>query len=130
MLSEDAIARIGDYAAHQKGLVAVYVFGSVATGRNRQRSDVDLAIMVQGALSPAERVAMETELSNLVHRDVDLVVFHQASSLLQHQVLKHGCLIYEADRAERVRQEVLARRDYLDGAFLYRKLKRRPFHGG
>ena len=53
MVSEDAVAGIGDYAAHQKGLVAVYVFGSVATGRNRQRSDVDLAIMVQGALSPA-----------------------------------------------------------------------------
>jgi predicted nucleotidyltransferase len=72
MLSEDAIARIGDYAAHRKALVAVCVFGSAATGRDRQRSDVDLAIMVQGALSPAERVAMGTELSNLVHRDVDL----------------------------------------------------------
>jgi hypothetical protein len=39
-------------------------------------------------------------------------------------------LIYEAGRAERVRQEVLARRAYLDGAFLYRRLKRSPFQGG
>jgi uncharacterized protein len=91
---------------------------------------MDLAIMVRGSLSAMDRVEIETELSNLVHRDVDLVVFDHASSLLQHQVLKYGHLIYEADRAERIRQEVHARRDYLDSGFLYRKLKKRPSHGG
>lgn len=130
MLDEGAIEAIRDFASSRERIVAVYLFGSLATARERQDSDMDLAIMVRGALSTVDRVDMETELSNLVHRDVDLVVFHQASSLLQHQVLKYGRLIHEADRAERVRQEVLARRDYLDGAFLYRKLKRRPFHGG
>jgi len=49
-----------------------------------------------------------------VGADVDLVIFSQASSLLQHEVLRTGVLIYEVDAVERIRQEVLARRRYLD----------------
>ena len=31
---------------------------------------------------------METALSNMLHRDVDLVIFGQSSPLLRHQILK------------------------------------------
>ena len=67
-----------------------------------------------------ERATMETQLANLAGKDVDLVVFGNASPLLQHQVLKYGVLIYEGDFRERVRQEVGARRDYLDTRYLYK----------
>ena len=73
---------------------------------------------------------METALSNLLHRDVDLVVFGQVTPLLQHQILKYGRLVYEADVRDRVRQEIVARRHYLDGEFLYRKLGKSRIHGG
>jgi len=63
---------------------------------------------------PWLRIDMERELSVAVGADVDLVIFSQASSLLQHEVLRTGVLIYEADADERIRQEVLARRRYLD----------------
>ena len=76
-----------------------------------------------------ERIDMETALSNILGRDVDLIVFDQVSPLLQHQILKYGRLIFEADQSERVRQEVWARRAYLDSAFLYRKLNRDVVHG-
>ncbi len=65
---------------------------------------------------------METELSNLLHMDVDLVVFHQAQALLQHQILKYGHLLYEGDASVRVKQETMARREYLDTRFLFREL--------
>jgi uncharacterized protein len=130
MLTEDDFARVRAFALERSSIVAIYVFGSVATGRDRPGSDIDLAVMVRGSLSGMERVEMETVLSNLLHRDVDLAVFGQATPLLQHQVLKYGRLIHEVDVRERVRQEVLARRHYLDGAFLYRKLGRAETHGG
>ena len=63
---------------------------------------------------------LETELSNLLGKDIDLVVFSLASALLQHQILKYGRIVYEADPGERVRQEVTARREYLDSLVLYR----------
>lgn len=130
MLGEDEIAEIRAFVLERNVLIAVYVFGSVATGRYRPRSDIDLAVMVRGSLSGMERVEMETALSNLLHRDVDLVVFSQATPLLQHQILKYGRLIHEVDTRERVRQEVLARSHYLDGAFLYKKLGKDKKHGG
>ena len=65
---------------------------------------------------------METELSNLLQIDVDLVIFHQAQVLLQHQILKHGRLLYERDSKVRVQQETSARREYLETRFLFREL--------
>ena len=130
MLTAEDIARIRDFASGRSGVVAIYVFGSMARGTARRRSDLDLAAMVRGSLQGMERVEMETALSNLLHRDVDLVVFGQATPLLQHQILKYGRLVYEADVRERVRQEIVARRHYLDGEFLYKKLRKSKIHGG
>jgi hypothetical protein len=70
-----------------------------------------------------ERVQLETSLSNLLERDVDLIVFEEASPLLQHQILKYGCLVYESDPKERVRQEVVARREYLDTTVLHKVIE-------
>ncbi len=94
---------------------------------------MDIAIMVSEPMDGFERVDLETQLSNLVGKDVDLIVFGSASPLLQHQVLKYGVLIYEGDCRERVRQEVGARRDYLDTRYLYKFIegnKRNKRHGG
>jgi len=129
MLIADDIENIRTFFSSRSNIVAATIFGSVATGKERHKSDVDLAMMVRHEIEPMERVDMETALSNLLGRDVDLIIFHQVSALLQHQVLKYGQLIYEADPKERVRQEVLARRAYLDSAFLYRKLNRNVHHG-
>lgn len=125
MLAMEDVEKIRGYAIGRKAVVAIYVFGSAATGKDRPGSDIDLAVMVTGVLSGMARVEMETALSNLLHRDVDLVVFAQTTQLLQHQILKYGRLIYEAVPRERILQEVGARRHYLDSAFLYKKIKMR-----
>lgn len=130
MLSSDDICQIRQFCSKFDEIAAAYVFGSAATGRNRPKSDIDLAIMVKRKITAMERVEMETALSNLLRRDVDLVAFDQGSPLLQHQILKHGRLVYESDPKERVRQEVFARGAYLDSTFLYRKLGSEETHGG
>ncbi|MBI5445122.1 MAG: nucleotidyltransferase domain-containing protein [Deltaproteobacteria bacterium] len=103
--------------------MALILFGSEATRQSREGSDVDLAVLVRERLNGFERVRWETELSNLVGRDVDLVVFGEASSLLKHQILKHGRRLYQSDPKERVRQEVAGRYEYLDTRFLHRELR-------
>ena len=107
----------------KKGIAAVYVFGSTATGKSRQGSDLDLAIIAKRIISGSERLRLESELSNRFRRDVDLVVFGQAAPLLQHQILKYGRLICENDQVERVRQEVRARAEYLDMRRLFREIQ-------
>ena len=126
MLTIDDTEKIRGYAIGRKAVIAIYVFGSAATGKDRPGSDIDLAVMVAAsAFSGMARVEMETALSNLLYRDVDLVVFGRTTTLLQHQILKYGRLIYEAAPRERILQEVGARRHYLDTTFLYKKMKMR-----
>ena len=113
---------LNNFTSSHNNIIAVYLFGSVATGKMRQSSDIDIAVMSMCDIDGLKRVEMETELSNLLHRDVDLVIFHQAGVLLQHQILKYGRLLYEKDTSERVRQETFSRREYLDTRFLFREL--------
>ena len=110
------------FCRRRKSIAALYVFGSAATGRNRRGSDIDLAIVVKKMVTARERIRLETAISVLLQHDVDLVVFGQAAPLLQHQILKYGRLICENDPAERVRQEVSARAEYLDTRELFREI--------
>ncbi|MGA3115910.1 MAG: nucleotidyltransferase domain-containing protein [Syntrophobacteraceae bacterium] len=119
MISAGALEKIGKFARSNDVIAAAYVFGSSVAGKESRKSDVDVAIMVRGSMGGFERVQLETELSNLLGKDVDLVVFSLASPLLQHQILKYGRIVYEADPGERIRQEVTARREYLDSLVLY-----------
>jgi predicted nucleotidyltransferase len=120
VISARALEKIAKFAKSNNVIAAAYVFGSSVAGKERRESDIDIAIMVRGSMSGFERVQLETELSNLLEKDMDLVVFSSAPPLLQHQVLKYGRIVYEADPGERIRQEVTARREYLDSLFLYR----------
>ncbi|MFP4668763.1 MAG: type VII toxin-antitoxin system MntA family adenylyltransferase antitoxin [Desulfobacterales bacterium] len=129
MMGSHEIEKVKRFFSEKSSIAAAYVFGSVAAGRAGKKSDIDLAVMIIGDMAAMDRVRMETALSNLLHRDVDLVIFHHGSPLLQHQILAYGRLIYEADPKERVRQEVFARNAYFDSAFLYKKLQRKPVHG-
>ena len=52
-----------------RGATAVYLFGSMAKGRNRDVSDVDLAVT---GLPPAEFFSAMSEASRIVGREVDL----------------------------------------------------------
>lgn len=122
-IPEDLCRRINNFARGHVEIVAIYIFGSIATAKNRAGSDIDMAIMFRSPIKGMERVQLETSLSNLLGRDVDLIVFEEASPLLQHQILKYGCLVYESDPKERVRQEVVARREYLDTTVLYKVIE-------
>ncbi len=113
---------IEKYISLQDNIEAVYLFGSAATGKMQHTSDLDIAIMSTRQIDGFEKITMETEFSNLLQMDVDLVIFHQAQVLLQHQILKYGRLLYERDSKVRVQQETSAKREYLETRFLFREL--------
>ena len=121
-MHDDELKKLIPILRRKKQVAAAYVFGSTATGKNRKGSDLDVALFMKRKISGYERMRIETELSSRLRRDVDLIVFGQATPLLQHQILKYGHLIYEDDPAERVRQEVHARAEYLDTRHLFREI--------
>jgi predicted nucleotidyltransferase len=104
--------------AAQPDVLAAYLFGSYATGRARPESDVDVAVLLSET-DDLERFERRLRLmgeveETLGRRPADVIVLNDAPPLLAHQVLKHGRLIFERDRAARVEFEVRAGQVYTD----------------
>jgi predicted nucleotidyltransferase len=99
------------------GVIAVYVFGSVARGTARPDSDVDVAVLFER--TPPERLTgprftLEGELEQALGRPVDLIVLNGAPVDLRARVLRDGQLLVDADPAARIAFEVQTRNEWFD----------------
>jgi predicted nucleotidyltransferase len=95
-----------------------YVFGSVAGGRERPSSDVDVAVLFAGKPAPATLDRLTEDLEDAAGRTVDLVDLAKAPPLLAHQVVSRGsCIVCRRD-PERAAFETRTILRYLDTAHL------------
>jgi uncharacterized protein len=76
--------------ASLEGLMAIYLFGSHATGTAGPASDVDLAVLVRGRLEPLRLWALSGELADITGSPVDLLDLRDASTVMQYQVITQG----------------------------------------
>ena len=74
----------------QPGIRLAILFGSLAAGRERVDSDMDLAVDAGRWLTAGEKLALMTELSERTGRPVDLVDLHAVGEPLLGQILRHG----------------------------------------
>ncbi|MFC1705643.1 nucleotidyltransferase domain-containing protein [Planctomycetota bacterium] len=86
-----------------------YLFGSRATERVRQESDIDVAILVDEAAARdvSAEVSLIRRLAGRLGREVssdllDVVILNRASQVLCYRVLRDGVLLYERSQEERV----------------------------
>jgi predicted nucleotidyltransferase len=82
---------------HEKNIVAVYLFGSYAGGRERASSDVDLAILFDNRSREAVNQLLDkylVDLSRSLRKDVHLTAMDFAGEELLKQIFKKGkCLV-------------------------------------
>jgi predicted nucleotidyltransferase len=105
------------FARERRGVVAAYLFGSVARGTSRRGSDVDIAILCSG--SPPTSLAdlpldLEADLERLLGAPVQVVVLNRAPVDLIHRVLRDGVLLVDRDPSIRILFEVRARNEFFD----------------
>ena len=117
------ISKVEAFAKAHPDIAAVYLFGSHATGRQRKRSDLDLGVLFNKDIDGFKRVDLETELSNLLRKDVDLIDMGKSSPFLRHQIYKYGKKVYldGTDFPFLFRADSI--RDYLDTNHLRRVRK-------
>ena len=119
---------IADYFRDQLGIVAVYLFGSVAKGTSRLDSDVDIGVLyaTPPALSLlAQPFTAEADLAERFGRRVQVVVMNQAPADLVHRILRDGILLLEPDKSRRIAFEVRARNQYFDLLPMLREYRKR-----
>ncbi|MEK7550524.1 MAG: nucleotidyltransferase domain-containing protein [Patescibacteria group bacterium] len=111
-------AKLSDFFKTQP-VVAVYLFGSQATGLNNSQSDVDIAILFDESVKVKERFIKKLEilgtLTFLLKRDnIDLVVLNDAPIALRFSAIKPQELIYKENNEKMISFEAKTLSDYQD----------------
>jgi predicted nucleotidyltransferase len=95
-----------------------YLFGSVAEGRQRATSDLDVGVFLEPVADPHVLERIQVELERAAGRNVDLVDLRMAPPLLAHHVVSRGRLLLARDEDERVAFATRVIAKYLDTAHL------------
>ena len=103
----------------ERSVSLLVLFGSRATGRATEQSDVDVGILLQqGLIPPEEFLQRNFEISRRFGvSDLHLVDLRRASGLLQHRAAETGMVIFDSEPGEFRRFRVLAAKRCIDEAF-------------
>lgn len=94
-----ADAQLCKVLARFPGLVLGLVFGSVAQGRQRPDSDLDIAVQAKQAFSVAEKTALIEALAQSTGRPIDLIDLKVVAEPLLGQIVRHGRRLFGSDTA-------------------------------
>jgi len=91
------------------------LFGSVAAGKERTDSDVDVAVDVGRILTAQEKMTLIASLAEATGRPTDLVDLHSVGEPLLGQILSHGERILGSDSryANLIRKHLFDKADFL-----------------
>ncbi|MEW6218596.1 MAG: nucleotidyltransferase domain-containing protein [Thermodesulfobacteriota bacterium] len=130
--------QLAEYFSFRPEVLAVYVFGSVAAGRERPGSDVDIAVLLQSARNLDRKALLDQwlpDLCRLLRRDVDILVLNDASDVARMQVFRRGRLVLAVDPGQLARFRMTSLVQYLDFLPHLRRMQARLMdrfasHGG
>lgn len=99
-------------------VLLAYLFGSAAT-HPTPLSDVDIALVTDGELSPGERLKLMLEVEReLAERcgigNADVRIINDAPLVFRGRVVSDGVLLYASDEPTRVEFETKTRDAYFD----------------
>ena len=109
--------------AEKYGLKLVMFFGSFASGKNRQDSDLDVAVLGSKEVSFQEQIDIINKFSEIFSENVDLSVLNNGNPLLLFEVSKNAKLLYGSDE-EFMKFKLQAFRQYNDYAQYFEMEKR------
>jgi predicted nucleotidyltransferase len=120
---------IREYFEDKKDVVAVYLFGSQATGKAGNQSDVDIGIVADGKNPEPmieKRLIFISELSRILRKDVHPVILNFASKQLIRQIFEKGKCILVNDKKRLARFKMFEFAELADFAY-YKELTQSGF---
>lgn len=111
--------------AHNPDIELAILYGSMASGKYTDQSDVDLAIKKNTPLTEQQKKHLIEQTALITGRAVDLVDLSTVGEPLLGQIIKHGkrLLGSDAQYAELVLQHIYAQADFVP--YIERTLKER-----
>lgn len=121
-----------DYFSQKKEIDTVLLFGSFAKGTYNDHSDIDLAIHSEMPLDYDILSKIQTELSLLTHREIDLADLSKAEGIFLYQIMTTGIKIKIKPTifVKYLTKALCFREDFLPAIQYFRKEKLRRFING
>ncbi len=111
MTNEELKNQIASYCATRPEIVACYLFGSRAAGKERPGSDVDVAFLLDNSIAPAAyydlKMVFLSALGTVLRLDIHPLIMNDAGEVVLEQVFKKGLPVYGSDSLECVRFRML-----------------------
>ncbi len=97
------------------GVVLLYLHGSVASGKARSDSDVDVAVLF--AQTPRDTVQATTNIVEALRgyespREMDVAILNDASPLLKQSVAAHGVLLFARSEQDDLEFQIRTMHEY------------------
>jgi uncharacterized protein len=102
-------------------ILAIYLFGSTATGKNTLASDVDIAFLISPEAYRADPVLaiqppylIATQLGMQMKRQTDVTILNSASLEMAYEIMTTGECVYEKDLGQRLEYEIALKGMFYD----------------
>ena len=92
-------AKLREVLARFANVTLAVLFGSVAAGRQRADSDLDIAVATDHPLTVAEKIAITQALAEKTGRPIDLIDLTAVTEPLLGQIVQHGRRLLGSDTA-------------------------------
>jgi len=89
----------------------IYLFGSYASGKVRDDSDLDLAFLTSKEIDDHQRFLTAQKLASKLNIDVDLIDLSRASTVFKAQIIQ-GKLLYARSKTQEQEFELLSLKKY------------------
>jgi predicted nucleotidyltransferase len=118
----DLVARLREAASRElegSSVLFAYLFGSVATGRTRPGSDVDVGVVLEASVPTERYLELSLELARRLATasgvgGIEVVVLNAAPLPLRGRVVQERVVLFSRDEPFRVRFESKVTREFLD----------------
>lgn len=101
MTTEELKNHIAAYCATRSEIVACYLFGSRATGKERPGSDADIAFLLDGEIAVSAyydlKMSYLSGLGALLRLDIHPLIMNDAGEVVLGQVFGKGEVLYDKD---------------------------------
>lgn len=87
---QDKIGSLKNYFLQKPEVLMAFLFGSYASGRETADSDIDIAVYVGSSEEAPNQDRIRQELTEILHKDIDLVCLNNAPASLISDVIKTG----------------------------------------
>jgi uncharacterized protein len=125
-LSQNDIRALKDVFQRYPSIQAVYVFGSMGSGKIHSESDLDLAIVSRSRALKKKKLQLLTVLASIGFCDVDLVFLDTKDIILKYEAVRQNRLIYAVEDFDRGSMYSKIIRQYLDFA-PYLEIQRKAY---